>query len=81
MAPPLHVKVIAGVLNTVLTIAGIRNIIAPGTPVPIIPEDDVFQRHFHGDVPGADPKIAWGGGFLVEGVLPKSGGGSLKPNP
>ena len=56
MAPPIHVKVIAGLLNTVLTIAGVRNIVAPGTPVPVIPEDDKFQAHFHGD---GDPKMAW----------------------
>ena len=58
MSPPLHIKIISAVLNTVITIAGVRNIVAPGTPVVVIPEDDVFQQHFHG-APGTDAKMAW----------------------
>lgn len=46
MAPPVHLKAIAAVLNAVLLIAGLRNILSPGTPVPIIPGDDAFQSHF-----------------------------------
>jgi hypothetical protein len=37
--------------------AGLRNIIAPGLPIPVIPEDEAFQVHFHGK-PGSDPKMA-----------------------
>ena len=46
MAPPLHVKAISALLNTVVMIAGARNVFMPGTPVIVIPEDDAFQEHF-----------------------------------
>ena len=47
MAPPLHVKAIAGIVNSMVLIAGIRNVAAPGMALPIIPEDSAFQDHFH----------------------------------
>ena len=56
MAPPLHIKVISALLNSVVVIAGVRNIVAPGVPVVLIPEDDVFQLHFHS---GKDSKMAF----------------------
>lgn len=37
--------------------AGVRNILAPGVPIFVIPEDEAFQVHFHGK-PGSDPKMA-----------------------
>ena len=46
MTPPLHVKAVSALLNSVVVIAGVRNILAPGVPVAFIPEDDVFQLHF-----------------------------------
>lgn len=57
MAPPLHVKIISGLLNAVFCVAGLRNVVAPGTPVAVIPEDDVFQQHFHG-APHRDSRTA-----------------------
>mmetsp|Transcript_34416 Transcript_34416/g.103708 ORF Transcript_34416/g.103708 Transcript_34416/m.103708 type:complete len:156 (-) Transcript_34416:27-494(-) len=47
MSPPIHVKVIACVVNTFVLIAGVRNIAAPGVVVPVIPEDAAFRAHFH----------------------------------
>ena len=47
MAPPPHVKAVAGIVNGFVLIAGIRNVAAPGMALPIIPEDDTFQAHFH----------------------------------
>eukprot|EP00620_Florenciella_sp_RCC1587_P016772 CAMPEP_0182558226 /NCGR_PEP_ID=MMETSP1324-20130603/1854_1 /TAXON_ID=236786 /ORGANISM="Florenciella sp., Strain RCC1587" /LENGTH=144 /DNA_ID=CAMNT_0024770393 /DNA_START=44 /DNA_END=478 /DNA_ORIENTATION=- len=55
MAPPIHIKLISGVLNTIVLIAGIRNMVAPGTPLVVIPEDDIFQAHFGA---ASDPKMA-----------------------
>ena len=48
MTPPLHVKAVSALLNSVVVIAGVRNILAPGVPVALIPEDDVFQLHAAG---------------------------------
>ena len=47
MAPPAHVKAVAGIVNGMVLIAGIRNVAAPGMALPIIPEDSAFQDHFH----------------------------------
>ena len=41
MAPPLHVKAVAGIVNGFVLIAGIRNVAAPGMALPIIPEDSL----------------------------------------
>ena len=46
MAPPLHVKAIAGIVNSMVLIAGIRNVAAPGMALPIIPEDSAFPGPF-----------------------------------
>ena len=59
MTPPLHVKAVSALLNSVVVIAGVRNILAPGVPVALIPEDDVFQLHFHGDGKVKDTKMAF----------------------
>ena len=59
MPPPLHVKAVSALLNSVVAIAGVRNILAPGVPVALIPEDDVFQLHFHGDGKVKDAKMAF----------------------
>ena len=45
--PWRRVKAVAGVVNGFVLIAGIRNVAAPGMALPIIPEDDTFQDHFH----------------------------------
>ena len=58
MSPPVHIQIISALLNGVITVAGVRNLVEPGRPVVVIPEDDVFQKHFHGDPP-TDPKMAW----------------------
>mmetsp|Transcript_21058 Transcript_21058/g.43920 ORF Transcript_21058/g.43920 Transcript_21058/m.43920 type:complete len:154 (-) Transcript_21058:17-478(-) len=47
MSPPLYIRFISTFLSTVVMAAGIRNVISPGTPLSIIPEDDIFQAHFH----------------------------------
>lgn len=71
MAPPIHVKAVVGLLNAIVIAAGVRNVLVPGTPIPI-PEDDVFQAHFHGKT-GSDQKMAFvfqllGAFFLLAAV-------------
>lgn len=60
--PPLYVK-IAGSLNCiVLGSFGLRNIFAPGKPVPFIPGDDTFQRHVWDGLAASDlsqGQVSW----------------------
>ena len=55
--PPTYVKVAAALANFMPLIAAVRNIIMPGTPVSLIPEDDVFQAHFFAG--SDDPRMAY----------------------
>ena len=74
MSPPIHVKVIACVVNTFVLIAGVRNIAAPGVVVPVIPEDAAFQAHFHpepGYFSADDPRMAFVFQLLGVGALPR----------
>ena len=54
--------------------AGVRNVFMPGTPLSLIPEDEAFQRHFHGE-PGSNPAMAFAfrlfGAALVSSVAAK----------
>ena len=65
MTPPLHVKVVAVLANFMPLMAGVRNVFMPGTPLSLIPEDEAFQRHFHGE-PGSNPVMAFA--FQLFGV-------------
>jgi hypothetical protein len=59
MAPLTMISVL---LNGIVITAGVRNIMAPGTPLVMIPEDNVFQEHFHGIldvINDGDPKMAF----------------------
>ena len=42
--PPTYIKVVVGLASVIPLIAGVRNIVAPGTPLSFIPEDDVSRR-------------------------------------
>ena len=55
--PPTYIKVVVGLASVIPLIAGVRNIVAPGTPLSFIPEDDVFQAHLHGSP--KDPRMAY----------------------
>jgi|MDSW01.1.fsa_nt_gb hypothetical protein len=57
MPVPLPVKIASAVLNIVVVLAGLRNVFAPGEPIPL-PDDNLFQAHFHGEPP-SDSKMAW----------------------
>ena len=46
MAPPMHIKVITALLQSTGLIAGVRNVVAPGTSLFFMPFDDTFQSHF-----------------------------------
>lgn len=74
MTVPVHVQLISGVLNAVVLIAGVRNIVKPGVPVVVIPDDDVFQLHFHGAA-GSNAKMAFVfqllGGFMLMAAATK----------
>jgi len=58
MLVPLHVKIVSAVVNTVVIIAGLRNVFAPGVPIPGWTGDILFQAHFH-EEPGSDPKMGY----------------------
>jgi hypothetical protein len=48
MAPPLYLRLISTVLNTLVFTCGLRNVISPGTPLPFVPGDEAFLYHVHG---------------------------------
>ena len=55
--PPTYIKAVVGLASVIPLIAGVRNIVAPGTPLSFIPEDDVFQAHLHGSP--KDPRMGY----------------------
>jgi hypothetical protein len=45
MSPPLYVKAIGSLNSIVVGTLGLRNIAAPGYPIPLFANDAAFQRH------------------------------------